>query len=337
MRDAPHENVLRPFGPCWDAAGTRGYNKEGWWFHRHYRRFFKERFDFTGCTPVGKTTTLPMNAGNMPIMGAEEKFAPLERFPKCIWFSFLTGETINSVSLSGPGFEKLATHSNLLKQEGPFMGSFMSIRPKKEERLEEFRIFCAAFVASMLETTCLTPFIWQVNISCPNTGLDPSHLVNEATEMLDIAAESGLRIVIKLNLFAPPAAVRKIGEHPACAGVCSTNALPFDEMKKYLPDFHKRFRRGSPLRRRDEKFGGGGYSGEKLLPYVAGWWQQVLQEGYQKPCNALGGIRHPDHVDYLVAQIGLRRSIDSISIASAAMVRPWQVQPIIRRAHKLLG
>lgn len=319
------------FQPCWDAPGVRGWMGEGYWFHKYFR--FLPGYDFSGSTRVGKTTTYDHNTGNMPFHGPEKLFAPKELFPKCIWFSLLRSETTNAVGLSGPGARALVKAGLLEKSSEPFMISFMSNKKTVEERLEDFRRFVVLLKASGSSA----PYAVQINLSCPNTGIHYDELVTEGVDMLHIGAAIGVPLIVKYNIFAPAPVVRATAEHSACDAVCGTNAPPFDAMMQLDPPLAHHFKNGSPLPPRDERFGGGGYSGHSLLYEAAKWGRELRRAGIRKPINLGGGIRHPFDVDYLVTKAGLRKGVDSVFFASAAMIRPWQVQPIIRRAHELLG
>ncbi|OGC88910.1 hypothetical protein A3D70_01375 [Candidatus Adlerbacteria bacterium RIFCSPHIGHO2_02_FULL_54_18] len=322
------------FGPCLDAPGVRGFLRECYW--PHHLPFFKNWYNFEGSTRVAKTTTLnkrqPPFAGNMPLFGYERHFTPIERFPRCIWFSFIRSETLNAVGLTGPGAQELVD-TGYLYNPGPFMISYMSVAGSPEERLEE----CEQFVTLLEKSGKLHR--WQtglqLNLSCPNTGLDTSHLVEEGVAMLNIAARLGIPLLVKLNLHAPIEAAKEIANHEACNGLCFTNALPFGSLKSIR--WEKKFPDGSPLYNRNKQFGGGGYSGPEMLGMVIQYARSLRKAGVEKPFNVGGGIRSASNVDTLVSEGGLIRGHDSIFFASAAIVRPWNIHGIIRRAHELLG
>ena len=320
------------FGPCWDAAGVRGWFGEGYWFHFLAPRWY----DLQGSTKVAKTTTMFKNAGNMPLQGSEQNYAPKEMFPRCIWWSWWSGRTLNSVGLSGPGVHALAGFLFWRNLREPFMVSYMSVRPTIKERLEEFTSFAAFFMAELRGTTVLTRIALQINISCPNTGLDTSHLIEEARNMLDISAQLPIPKILKINILPPPETVAEIVQHPECDALCFTNALPFGSLPNRIP-WQKLFPNGSPLAARSKSYGGGGYSGPELLPLVCEYSAKLRSLGIDKPFNLGGGIRKAADVDYAVRHGKLRRGGDSIFFASAAMVRPWNLRPIINRAHELLG
>lgn len=322
------------FGPCWQAAGVQGWGGEGYWFHHLFLARFL--YDFRGSTRVAKTTTMWNNPGHMPLKRSYDNFAPVEKWPDCIWWNWLDGRTLNAVGLAGPGAGMIANQLFCPPRLEPFMVSFMAVRKTLEERLAEFSEFVKLMNAHIRGTTYMTQIGLQINISCPNTGLDTTHLIEEARKMLDISAELPVPKIIKINVLPPVETVAEIAEHPECDAVCFTNALPFGSCERDIP-WKKLFPDGSPLARRNTKFGGGGYSGPELLPLVAEYSKQLRLAKVVKPFNVGGGIRSARDVEYLFRHGWLKPGRDSIFFASAAMVRPWNIQPIIRKAHELLG
>ncbi|MDO8623931.1 MAG: hypothetical protein Q7R54_01115 [bacterium] len=323
---------LKIYGPCWLAPGVLGFDGKGYWFHKFFRMM--PGFDFHDAIDVKKTSTLNGNTNNMDIAGPEKGYGPRNLFPRCIAVRLWSGETWNSVGLAGPSLKSLFQLPGFIRQDVPTMLSLMSPKHEKRERLAEIRQV-VQLIREEIPIDSL-PIAFQLNLSCPNTGLNPDDLVDEGVELLEIMARIKRPKILKFNIFAPPKAMRRISEHPECAGLCATNCPASKDMAKFILNWNRHHLK-SPLELRDQKFGSGGYSGTSLLPIVADWNRRVRDEGVTIPINLGGGIRHPDHVDFLVEHGLLRRGIDSIFFASAAMVRPWQVQPIIRRAHQLLG
>jgi dihydroorotate dehydrogenase len=327
------------FGPCWDAPGIRGWMGEGYW--HHHLPLVKRWLKMKGSTLVSKTTTMqeriPPSSGNMPIE-REPPWSPVEWFPKCIWVNLFDKRTVNAVGLSGPGAEALLG-SGLIDRRldgKPFQISFMSVAKTAQERLTEFRIFVSRLLYHLHRDV---DFGLQVNISCPNTGLDPAHLVEEGVAMLDTALPltvKGIPIIVKLNVLAPMDAVKEIAAHPNCDALCVSNALPFGTMSDRIP-WTKLFPKGSPVKRRNPSYGEGGYSGPELLTLTGSFIYRAQVEGVTKPWNAGGGIRRACDVEYLVRIAGLERGRDSIFFASAAMVCPWNVPGIREEAHRLLA
>jgi dihydroorotate dehydrogenase len=322
------------FKPCWDASGLRGWGGEGYWFH--HAPVVRRMYDFSGSTRVAKTTTMYQHRGNMPLKGPAEKYAPKESFPRCVWWSLAGSRTLNAVGLSGPGAHLLGNDLFWASDKEPYMISFMSVRPAFEERLEELAQFCTLLDGQLRGTEQAQRIALQINLSCPNTGLDTGHLMHEAARMLDIAARAPVPKVVKVNILPPTEAVAEIARHKECDALCFSNTLPFGSLPDKI-DWKRLFPGGSPLLKRDGSFGAGGYSGPELLPLVCEYGRKLREAGVEKPFNLGGGIRSPRDVDYAVAHGGLRRGKDSVFFASAAMVRPWNIRGIIRRAHELLG
>lgn len=328
------------FEPCWVGSGTRGFFGEGYWYHK--LPFFRWWLKWVGSTFVAKTVTADKTEGNMPLQGAKKLFQPKEWFPRCIWFSIRRAITLNSVGLSNPGGQVLLDNGLAESQDEPFQISFMAIKKTKAERLDEARRFRNMLVekAFALRARDRLKFGLQINMSCPNTGHDPAELMGEALELLDIFAEMRIQfqmpVIVKLNLLAPLEMIEAIAAHEACDCICITNTIPLSEARKLFP-LPRALRKVSPLELRDQKFGAGGISSPAMLTELAAKIIGMREHGIEIPVNAGGGIRKTDDVDFLVRIAGLRRGVDSVSIASAAMVRPRQVIGIIRRANELLG
>lgn len=318
-------------GPCLDASGLRGLDgKTGYRFH--HLPLVSDWYDFLGSTPVAKTYTYPPTDGHMPLE-EEYPFRPVEWFPKCVWFSLRHGIALNAVGLSNPGSEVL------LQFALPKVISFMAVGKTPEARLSEV----CAFVRELAELLERMPdgyeLVLQINISCPNAGLDPAELIREALAALDAAAALSIPIMVKLNVLAGSRAVYEIAAHDACDAIVCSNTIPFGTeipgfanqvpWKHYFPDsISPLSKRGLPVP--------GGLSGKPLLPIVAEWLSRIRDAGIDVPINAGGGILKPGDVDTLV-RAGLRRHKDSIFIGTIAMICPWNIRSVIRRSHELLG
>lgn len=326
------------FGPCLDAAGVRGFWRDGWWFHD--LPIVGEWYDFTGSMFVAKTTTTNAKAGNMPV---DADWQPTDRFPRCIYVDFRKAIAINSVGLGGPGAHVVIARGfgNALgnaghpawPQSSPFMISWGPEATTPEGRVNEFRDFVRILLKQLAVSSWMRRWIaLQINISCPNTNVKNAQLIEEVGALLDIAAELGIPILVKINLLVPPAAVKRFSNHPTCDGICLSNTVPFGELSNRIP-WKEWFPNGSPL---PKEFGGGGLSGWPLLPLVEERIRELRAIGMSKPINAGGGILHAFDVDTLV-DAGLRRGHDSVFIGSIAMLRPWRIKSTIRRAHELLA
>jgi len=311
-------HILNIFGPVWDASGVRGFFGEGYWFHR-----FVPGLSFEGSTFVAKTMTTYPNEGNMLL---REDFSPARLFPDCIDFDLVDGFTLNSVGLSGPGIEALLSTGRWSGIQDPFLISWMPIGKQLEDQIEE----AEEFVRILRDYGPFLPSRQvgiQLNVSCPNVGADLSAVVEKAHTMLSILKILGMPIVVKINLLVSAHAAAVIAQHPACAGLCMTNTVPFGQFlpkelwDEYFPD-------GSPLLKRNEKYNGGGLSGPLLLKCVEDWLKGFRLIDKETYVNAGGGVWCADHVNVLRAA-----GANSIFIGSVAMHRPWRVRSIIRRAH----
>lgn len=322
------------FGACWDAAGLRGWHGEGYRFHR--LPFINRWYDFTGSTPVAKTSTLPRQLGNLPLLGKEHDYAPQELFPRCVWWSWRHAIVLNAVDLSGPGAGKLFSHTLLRSHRyTPFMISWASQAITPKERLREFRTFVRLLGTQLLCTPTLRKQLGlQINVSCANARVDRLSRKEIAT-LLDVASELCIPLVVKIDVFMPLPDVARISENAACDALCASNAIRFGTHTDMV-DWDQIFPHGSPLARRNPAFGNGALSGEPLRKLVCVWLGAIRRGGIDIPVNAGGGITHPDHVKELV-YAGLRRGRDSIFVGySAAILRPWNIRAIIECANRQL-
>ncbi len=320
------------FGPCLDAAGTRGFFGRGYPAHR-IPVLGPWLWNFTGSTFVAKTTTTPIQYGNMPLRGSEYDFEPEGWFPQCIWSDMQDQIALNAVGLSGPGAYQLMAQQKWQKHKEPFMVSWAPVGPEKEweAQARKFAYNWDIYMSGQKLQVGL-----QVNISCPNTGTDLARLVQQTHVLLDILRKLCIPLVVKLNLLVDPARAVEISEHPACDALCISNTVPFGELPNEI-DWDQFFPIGSPLVRRNPAFGNGGLSGKPLLPLVIEWLRHAFDAGLKKPVNAGGGILEANDVDFLVENASLRPGIDSIFIGSIAILNPLGIRSTIRRAHKLLG
>lgn len=260
------------FEPVLDASGVRGlFGREGFWFH-HLPLMGESWWDFSGSVPVGKTMTLNPTAGNMPLQKMYP-FQPKKWFPRCIWFSLRHGIALNAVGLSNPGSLVM-----LYNTPHPPVISFMPVSGTAESRLEEVR----AFVQQVQAVVVLDGSVGrhgvctaiQLNLTCPNTAHDPRVLVHETAAMLDVLMMLEIPIMVKVNVFVTPEAVRGIAAHDACDAIVCSNTIPFGATvpglvrqvpwDRYFPDGI------SPLQRRGF-VQAGGLSGAPLLPVVCEW------------------------------------------------------------------
>ena len=322
------------YGPVQCASGAMGWFGEGYWYHRYV-----PGLNWKGCTFVSKTTTLNAREGNMPL---DDKGQAEELFPRCVVVKFREGAVLNSVGLSGPGAEALLATGEWQKRDQPFFLSFMSIAATKAERVDE----AIQFVRLIQDVAdeFISPFGIQVNLSCPNTGHDPSEIATEAREILGIF--QGIRrsqkipIVPKLNVLYPVEALVKIED--LCDALCISNTLPWGTLPadvdwarlfggEWVTNQHgaQEWLPLNPLKSRG--INGGGLSGAPLLSLVAEWVEATRGRGIELPINAGGGILRPKDVDVLY-----RAGADSVFLGSIAILRGWRVRATVRRARKLM-
>ncbi|MAG11905.1 MAG: hypothetical protein CMI52_03810 [Parcubacteria group bacterium] len=303
------------FGSVLGASGVQGFFGEGFWFHKYARPF---GLNFDGMTFVSKTTTLNERAGNI----GEDW-----HFPKCIVVKHGKAIALNSVGLPGPGADALLRTDRWQRRTEPFLISFMSVLKIPEDRIGEFTQFCRLLAEH--RNRFRTPFGLQINVSCPNAGLDTSHLTDEVKEYVCIANQHlDIPIMIKINATELVAVAKKMSLIDGCDAICVSNTIPWGKLPEKI-DWKGLFGSDeSPLAKYD--FGNGGLSGAPLLPIVESWVKKARQSGITIPINAGGGILSPADAERLI-----HAGADSVFIGSMAFLRPWRVARTIRRINKL--
>lgn len=304
------------FGNVLGASGVQGFFGEGYWFHDIPGR----KSDFSDMALVSKTATLLSNKGSMPLT---RNFTPRSFVPGCIKVNFWREAILNSVRLSNPGLGALLGTKKWQKLTKPFLISIMSLASTPEKRLEELRIMVD--VLGFCMNSFSAQFGLQINLSCPNTGHNPSELIDESAKALEIAGALGIPIMPKYGIdSAPIPAILKLNDHPNCDAICVSNALKFGWNGV---DWQRAWgSTRSPL----EKLGGGGLSGKTLLPLVCKWISDLRQAGFTKPINGGGGILWPkDVVKY--HDVGA----SSVFLGSVAILHPRNVKAIITQANSL--
>ncbi|MDO8486234.1 MAG: hypothetical protein Q7S77_00860 [Candidatus Staskawiczbacteria bacterium] len=305
------------FGNVWGASGVQGFFGEGYWFHKPWSLF---GLDLSNMTFVSKTVTLLSREGNMPLT---QYYTPKNMFPRCVRVQLWNGIIINSVGLSNPGLGALLSTDKWQKRAKPFLISIMSLAGTQQKRLEEFRIMVN--MIGFYKNSFSAPFGLQINLSCPNTGHNPSELINESAKVLEIASVLDVPLVPKYSIAsAPIEAVLQLNDHPDCDAICVSNTLPFGWIGL---DWEKVWgSKVSPLVR----LGGGGLSGKTLRPLVCEYIARLRNAGFTKPINGGGGILCPGDVNHYH-----HVDVSSIFLGSIAVLRPWRVKKTINRANIL--
>ena len=317
------------FGPVSVASGTLNNFGEGWPYHKQLKRLFPNRFDFSGATLISKTATTAKREGNMLL---DSKFQPIERFPKCIYANPIKAIALNAVSLSNPGIKILLETGIWQSSTEPKFISFMAADGKTlQERLNETENFANQLKSH--EGSFAARYGVQKNISCPNTDHNPAIFVAEALEHGFILRSilGDVPLDLKINAMTPIRAVKEIEDCRIYDSLTCSNTIPWGKMPEWI-NWEKLFGSNiSPLRKRGLEQDGG-LSGWPLLLIVESWIKEARAYGIRMPITAGGGILYPENVDMM-----FRAGASAISISSVSFLRPWNVQPIIMRAHQLFG
>jgi len=309
-------------GYVMNASGARGFFGED--YRLPHPSFLA---DWTGSIFVSKTTALHPRKGFMPM--CEDGITPRERFPCCIIVKPIGGHVLNCVSLSGPGAKGLIMSGEWQERTEPFVISFMATADTFEERIIEWFQFIT--LMGRVKGAFRAPFAIEINISCPNVGHDATKLVHEAKHMLDVGRPLGVPFIVNINLLVTPGEAVEISRHPACAAVSQSNSIPWGAFPERIP-WKKIFGSDtSPLVKRG--FGLGGYSGPYALPILLDWIHAVrcASSGNQW-LIAGGGIQSVNDAE-AVCRVG-HPILKGIKLGVVCIVRPWRVQPIIRRVNR---
>lgn len=301
------------WGNVLNASGARGFATEGYWFH-DFLGPLGLRYD--GATFVTKTTTLMPRRGNMML---DEEYRPLFLLPDCIVVKPLTGVVLNAVGLSGPGAKEILLRLRQRRDLKRLVVSFMSVEASVEARVSEAASF-VQMLRPFLDAKGTDNVALQVNFSCPNVGLDPSHLAGEVGQVLDRTAPLGVATMIKLNAMVPPEVACQLAEHEGCDAVVCSNTIPWGQLPHRI---HWRGLFGSdtsPLAR----YGGGGLSGRPLLPIVEDWIRRATAIGMRKPIVGGGGV-----LSWWDASRLIDAGASAIELGSVSILRPWRVASII--------
>lgn len=306
------------FGNVFCASGSRNFHGEGWWYHRLLRWM---GLDYKGSTLITKTTTLTYRAGNLPL---QENLQPQEFLPDCIKVDWMKGTVLNAVGLSGPGAVRLLHEGMWRAIHEPFIISFMSVGLDRWIRMEELQGFVKLLRNELPEFKA--PVGLQVNISCPNVGLDPRELLEEVEDVVDVASDLGIPVILKINATFSPEAIVAIQNEPFDA-ISISNTIPWGKMADRI-NWERLFgTTSSPL----AVYGGGGLSGAPLLPIVSDWVKKARDLGFRKPIMGGGGILSKKDADLI-----LDAGATAIELGSVSILRPWRIRSIIRHVNSRL-
>ena len=310
------------FGSVWSASGAQGVFGEGYPFHKIYRKI--PGFTFVGMTFVAKTTTMNKRKGN--ILLGEDQITPIHFFPDCIKVKFPEDVVLNAVDVSGPGAKYLLDTGRWQRQAKPYFLSFTSVKDTPEERLAEFSSFVKLLKGHLPKF--LADIGLKINLSCPNTGVNPGELVGEAQQMLSVGSVLSIPMVPKFNVLQlTPEMACEIAEHPSCDGICVSNTIPYGEIPEVIP-WRQLFGKKSPLK----KYGGGGLSGKYLFPLVIDWVSDVKCLGIKKPIIAGGGVLEAKQaIQLLIAGASV------VSLGTMAILRPRRMKETIEMIHEFVG
>jgi len=324
-----------------DASGVRNFHQKGYPFHL---LFFLFGLRFHGSSFVTKTTTLLPRAGNMPLK--KDGATPKEWVPRCIIRNKRKKIVLNAVGLSGPGLEFLIQTGWWQRLTEPFQISVMSLAPTPNGRQAELEGIFYRLAAAKKYEHFRADWGIQVNLSCPNGGLDPNDLIDEVVPMLEMAEKAipqSVSLTLKFGPEAHPKSICRIARHPRCDALCFCNTLPFGKQALWTQyarpvDWKELFGTDdptdSPMAKRFPGFAGG-LSGAPLKLLVLEWVRAVRELGIQKPIIAGGGLLSAEDAGF-----AFDAGADAVSFGSIAMLAPTKVASAIRdarrRARKLI-
>lgn len=307
------------FAPIMNASGAQGFYGEGYPIHRHLKRF---GLTFEGEDFNSKTATLGKRVGNM-LLDETDQITPKEFKPKCIKVYFLSGKTVNAVSLSNPGLPWLLEQKKWQERQRQFSISVMTVASTPEGRVAEAK----GIVREILKhkSDFQAPFMIELNRSCPNqkeSGSD--ELVDETNTQLDILAELEVPISVKISVAdVTPSRAVHLSNHSQCDALTVSNAIAFGKLpEKIRWGLHFPF--GSPL----AQYGGGALSGKPLFRIVQDWIKESREAGLRKPIWACGGIMCRRHIREMawVDANGVQDGVVNI-------LRWWRKRGMIEEAH----
>jgi dihydroorotate dehydrogenase len=309
------------FGNVFVASGTLNFFGEGWRHHKIFKILFG--LSFKGATFVSKTTTLNYRKGNLAL---NANLQPQLLFPDCIRVRPVKRVVLNSVGLSGPGADYLFAQGLWQKRTDPFLISFMSVESTKEKRVEEAKKFAEILAKEFPGFSAKVGL--ELNISCPNTSHRPSELIGDAVNQLQVFSSLCIPVVLKINALTPMDAAIQVADSGLCDAISVSNTIPWGQLPEEIDWWEIFGSTESPLKH----LGGGGLSGYPLLPIVGRWISEARKKGVTIPIIGGDGILKNADVNFL-----RDHGANAIAVGSVAILRPWRVQRIIKRANRIYG
>ena len=322
------------YGPVLDASGVRNFHKRGYPYHYLFSLF---GLRFRGSSFVTKTTTLLAREGNMPLR--DDGVTPKELIPRCIIRKEKQKVVLNAVSLSGKGLEFYINAGWWQKFTEPFQISVMSLAPTAEGRRAELGGIFSRLAAAKRFERFRADWGVQVNLSCPNGGLDPNALVEEAIPVLGLAEKElpeSVSVTLKFGPEVHPESMVRVSKHPRLDALCVFNTLPFGKQPTWIRKSNPVDWKGlfgtddpkeSPIAKRFPGFAGG-LSGAPLRPFLCEWLERVRLLGVTIPIIAGGGLLSGEDAGF-----AFDAGADAVSFGSIAMLAPTKVASAIRGAH----
>jgi dihydroorotate dehydrogenase len=309
------------FGNVFNASGALNFFGQGWNYHHIFKPLFGKRFSFNGSTFNAKTSTVCGRYGNMPL---KRNLQPKEIAPRCVKVYPFKKMILNAVGLSGPGWEALLESGELQKLIDNFVISVMAIGKTYNIRMKELELFVEMLLYYLPEFKA--KIVIENNITCPNVKHNLSVLLREKSAQLIILARLHTPIILKVNALTPIEVIRGVWLKGEADAICCSNTIPWEQLPDKI-NWKKLFGSSvSPL----ADMGGGGLSGEPLLPIVADWIKCVRDSGIDIPIIGGGGILKKEDVKTLKDA-----GANAVFIGSVAILRPWRVQGIIQYANQL--
>lgn len=300
---------LETFGRAYLASGVKNIDGRGYWYDKFLK--FIPGHNFEGSTLIAKTVTLDHRDGNLPL---KSNLQPKDFFPKCVKIYPFSGSIMNAVGVSNPGLCSVLKMGIWQKITKPFLISIIPVRKTHEERLREMHTIVRILSHHIDEFE--VPVGIQFNVSCPNVGR--KEYIKEISEYLDILNIIDLQIDLKVSVLFPVEQINSL----SCKYdiITCSNTIPYGRFSDEI-DWSKY----TGL----EEFGGGGLSGNPLLPFVVDWIKKFRNLNTKTPIKASGGMMSVKAVDKVVDA-----GAQAIEIGTVKLLRPWRVKNIIKRMEK---